>query len=118
MKKLFLSILIVPTIVIGNSIDNLKDVALLIKAKNLGNEVYQLCILTPPISPNQIITCGILYGKYQQAEIEITLPNPVIKSLDPSPYSNSPYDICHNETGHVIFSDYIPSKAYCTIIPS
>jgi hypothetical protein len=109
-------IMLLPIIAFANPIHETTSAILLIKLKGLGDIIYQQCILTPP-SPQQAIACGNLYSDYNNYEMEITLPNPVIKSLDESPYASSSYDICRNETGHVIFSENIPGHPYCTIVP-
>lgn len=105
-----------PICVLASEIDDGGKMALLEATKSIGETIFQQCIQNIPINQAQILACNDLYYKhYLRDEVLLTLPNIVKKSLDPSPYSKSQWDICKNETGHVIFSEYVSGMPYCTV---
>jgi len=110
-------LIILCTILSGNCFAVIIDgEALLISAKTQGTTVYFSCIVTPPVTPAQQATCLALYTTYAATLTALTLPLPMVMSLDPDPYLWSPYDICRYEAGHIVFGDAVIIP-YCPTLP-
>lgn len=101
MKPLLLLIM-VSTVVSAYAVPG-SDEAELLAARAAGNSVYYTCITTPPITPEQITTCTILYTKYITTLTALNAPYPLTPTTSPSPYVWSPYDICQFEPSHFVF---------------
>ncbi len=115
MNKILVTILL-SNYIFADPVNEASNLVLLAVTKSIGQTIYQQCILKPPATPDQIATCTDLYvKKYLPNEVLLTLPNVIKPALELSPYVNSSYDICRNETGHIIFSENIPGMPYCTV---
>ena len=71
--------------------------------KSQGSRVFFTCVVTPPETPPSI--CSKLYARYLANLSALNAPNPLVLSIDPDPYSWSPFDICRYETEHIVFGD-------------
>jgi hypothetical protein len=81
----------------------------LVSAQSQGHTIYYSCIATPPVSTQQIAACSVMYKAYNSTLQLLNAPLPIMPSLDPSPFSWSPYDVCRFETGHMALLDLCPS---------
>ncbi len=75
---------------------------LLLVCQTNGIGLYNQCVVTPPVTPQQISACTTLKSTYLLCLQQLNLPYPLINSLDPDPYSGTPFTPCTYETGHLI----------------
>ena len=92
------------------------DEALIASAYNEGTNIYNLCIVKPPATPDAVATCTGLYSAYTNTLSLVNAPLPIVISLDPSPYSSSPFDICRYETAHMVFNSVLAAPYYCPTV--
>ena len=76
--------------------------------------LYFRCFVTNLTGePKVIATCTTLYTTYNATLTTINAPLPIVPSIDPSPYSWSPFDICRYETAHLVFNSVAAEPYYC-----
>ena len=90
------------------------DEVLLNIARVKGVAVYTACILNPPSTPAQIAACEAMYLAYVAALQAINAPFPLVRSMSPSLYSWSRYDVCRYETAHFVFNVGL-TQPYCLV---
>lgn len=88
---------------------NSMDEAVLISCQTTGHTLYYNCVAKPPTSPDEVAACTALKIKYLVCLTKLTIPYPLTPSLDPDPYSYSPFTPCKFETGHLILFDICPN---------
>lgn len=103
-------------IVASSSIASPIDEALVASAYTQGANIYNTCIVTPPVDPNVIAYCTSVYITYTITLTTVNAPYPMLPSLDSSPYSWSPYDICKYEVAHMVFNSPLQYPYYCPTI--
>lgn len=86
----------------------------LVAAHAAGMNVYNRCILIPPVTKPQIAICNGLQSTYYATLVSANSPLPLLINPYPSPYSWSPYDICRYEPSVLIF----PAEGGTPICPS
>ena len=79
--------------------------ALLLTCQAHGHILYANCVAKTPITPDDISTFFSLKTTYNLCLQELNQPLPLISSLDPDIYANSPFTPCNYETGHLILYD-------------
>ena len=112
MKRLPIFLLLTSTLsshVMATAVDE----AMTALATTQGKAIYDLCIANPPVEPKVIATCTTLYTTYNATLTTINAPLPIVPSIDPSPYSWSPFDICRYETAHLVFNSVAAEPYYC-----
>ena len=92
------------------------DETLVNLAQAQGITIYHSCIDPPPADPNTVAYCNSIYIIYLSELTVINTPFPIVPSLDPSPYSWSPYDICRYEVANMIFNEITQSPYYCPVL--
>ena len=115
MKNLTKSLLLylsIPAYVIASP----ADIAVLASAYAQGVNIYHACIVPPPIEPDAIAYCTTTYAVYVATLTALNAPLPITVSLDPSPYSWSPYDICRYEVAHMVFNSITQYPYYCPTV--
>ncbi len=109
---MFKYILVIFIILAKNAVSTPANETLLSISRVKGTTVYTSCILTPPVTPQQVTLCSSLYAQYISSLQTLNAPLPIIVSTDPSPYVWSPYDVCRFETTHLVF-DFVGTQPYC-----
>ena len=75
-------------------------------AVSLGTDIYNTCILVPPIDPTQQAVCAGKYVTYltniQILHVDMFGVNTVMTPGAPDPYILSPYDVCRFDMGNLI----------------
>jgi hypothetical protein len=79
---------------------------LLVSTVALGTNIYNTCIVTPPLDASQQAICAGLYATYlaniQILHIDMLGINTVMTPGVPDPYVWSPYDVCRFDMGNLI----------------
>jgi len=112
MKLLFILILLTATYVsamVPADGADVADEALLINVQSQGHTVFYSCIQTPPTTAAQATYCAGIYSSYVVSLQALNAPLPMVHSIDPSPFSWSPYDICRFDTANLALFDLCPS---------
>jgi hypothetical protein len=116
MHNLIIIFLIVVNLT-ANAVVPAVDEAQLLATRSAGKTVYSSCILTPPVTNAQKLVCEGLYNTYKSALTLLNAPFPLIASIDPSPYTWSPYDICKYEPAHFVYPPEGGSPI-CPVLPT
>ena len=81
---------------------------LLVSTVALGTNIYNTCIIVPPLDPSQQYICAGLYTSYlaniQILHIDMLGVNTVMMPGVPDPYIWSPYDVCRFDMGNLILA--------------
>lgn len=100
MKKIFLMLFLLHNAIASNS-----DETTLLACQLTGRTLYNTCVITPPVTPQQHETCMSLFVFYTACSKILNLPELMKKSDIPSKYTLSPYDPCKFEVQHLILED-------------
>lgn len=114
MKRL--SLLLMTFVLANNAMALVVDEAMVTLANKQGIAVYDLCIAKPPVKPDAIAACATLYTTYVATLDVVNAPLPTVPSIDPSPYSWSPFDICRYEVAHMVFNLVAATPYYCPTV--
>lgn len=115
-NTLFLALVGINLAGIDIAIASPADEAVLASAYSQGVNIYNTCIAVPPIDPDQVAYCTSIYTAYVVTLSILNAPFPIVPSLDPSPYSWSPFDICKYEVAHMEFNSVVQSPYYCPTV--
>ena len=100
----------------SNAMALVVDEAIVALANKQGVNIYNMCIAIPPIDPDIVTSCTGLYVAYTATLSAVNAPLSIAPSIDPSPYSWSPFDICRYEVAHMVFNSIAAEPYYCPTV--
>ncbi len=115
MKRLSLFLLMTFALA-SNAMALVVDEALIALANKQGVNIHNMCIAKPPVKPDAIAACATLYTRYTATLNAVNAPLAIVPSIDPSPYSWSPFDICRYEVAHMVFNSIATEPYYCPTV--
>lgn len=85
------------------------DEAMLLVCQQVGSSLYNSCVATLPVNPDQTAACGTLKASYLACLQALNAPYPLVPSLDPDPYVDNLFTPCTYETGHLVLPSICPT---------